>query len=139
MSGQVYRGGKTAKDIQEISIFLPSIGNTMCELWNLMYGKSRNDLIYSSPYHNPDMYDNNGNPKYLTDLDTIVGSLNNFLDYIGHNAIKITSKENVIENNGQYEVSNKKYSKEQVLSNLYILDNKYYRPLIKEEIIINNG
>lgn len=139
MSGQVYRGGKTAKDIQEISIFLPSIGNTMCELWNLMYGKSRNDLIYSSPYHNPDMYDNNGNPKYLTDLDTIAGSLNNFLDYIGHNAIKITSKENVIENNGQYEVSNKKYSKEQVLSNLYILDNKYYRPLIKEEIIINNG
>jgi hypothetical protein len=38
VSGKKY-GDKTAPDIQEISIILPSLGNTINDIWNIVYGE----------------------------------------------------------------------------------------------------
>lgn len=35
--------GKTAKDIQELRISLPIIGNIVCKLWDLIHGENRDD------------------------------------------------------------------------------------------------
>ena len=35
--------GKTAKDIQELRISLPIIGNMVCKLWDLIHGENRDD------------------------------------------------------------------------------------------------
>lgn len=35
--------GKTAKDIQELRISLPIVGNVVCKLWDLIHGENRDD------------------------------------------------------------------------------------------------
>lgn len=92
VSGKLYnnhkQGRETAKDIQEISILLPGVGNMMAEIWNLMYSIERNDLLYSSPFEDKSMYDDDGNPLYSTDENSVIGMMNKVYDLIGHNVIK---------------------------------------------------
>jgi len=74
---------------------LPAIGNMVAEVWNLMYTKERNDLIYSNPFYDLNMYTNEGVPVYLTNLESFVGIINMLHDLIGHNIVKIDSLNSV--------------------------------------------
>lgn len=155
-SGRLYNthiqgeAAKAANDIQEISIHLPSIGRMMAEIWNLVYGKQRNELIYGSPIYNPNMYYENGEPRYQTgigDLSNFVTIINQVNDLIGHNIIEIKNLESIQINsaNGNVIIDGevKDYIKVEDLEQYiyYIADSNkgekgYYR-LISTEIGIN--
>lgn len=102
-SGRLYNGHgeegiKAANDIQEISINFPSVGKTIAEVWNLVYGKERNELIYGTPLYNQNMYNENGEPLYQTgigNLSNFVGIINQINDLIGHNLIKINNENSI--------------------------------------------
>lgn len=66
--------GKTAKDIQELRISLPIIGNIVCKLWDLIHGENRDD----------------------SELNSLQGRLNSF-NKLEENAIPVV-KENIISN-----------------------------------------
>lgn len=66
--------GKTAKDIQELRISLPIIGNIVCKLWDLIHGENRDD----------------------SETTSLQGRLNSF-NNLEENAIPVV-KENIISN-----------------------------------------
>lgn len=100
---------EVANDIQEMSIMLPAIGNMVAEVWNLMYTKERNDLIYSNPFYDLNMYTNEGVPLYLSNLESFVGIINMLHDLIGHNIVKIDSLNSVqVDSDGKIILNNER-------------------------------
>lgn len=131
---------QAAKDIQEIRIHLPAIGNAIAQVWNLIYGPadSRNDIIYTTQEYNSTMYDENGEKLYYDGLDTFVGALNHINDLIGRNIIKVDNISTINYNDGKISIDNKEISYlniDNIERYIYYnkLDEKYYRIMSRED------
>lgn len=144
ISGRLYNNcqySTAVEDIQEISIILPSIGKTIAEVWNKMYGEERNDLIYSSPFYDPLMYKSSGEPLYDSNFHTFVGLINKMHDLIGHNIIELINEEcisidsednSVIINNEKSNIVNKKNLNKYI----YSINGKNYRAILNDNKIL---
>ena len=81
-SGRRYSGGifdqhspdNVADDTREWYIHLPSIGNAVCQMWDKMYGESRNQTLSQS----------REDSKALYDHDTTIGIINSVRDLLGY-------------------------------------------------------
>jgi hypothetical protein len=101
---------------------LPSIGNTISELYDILYGVKRNMLLYSSPFKDERMFDHEGNPLYNIDEKSLLGLINRVYNLIGHDAIKINYSDvqsNISNIISEYGEGNALYYNE--------YDNQYYR------------
>ena len=94
-------GGTIANDTKNWYLYLPSLGNAICELWDDIYGRDRKLTVPTER--------NQSNVNY--DEATIFGFCNTVRDLIGY-----TLKEKGSAPNTKNEVDN----------NLYYEDNKYY-------------
>lgn len=108
------------EDIQELSIMLPSLGNTIAEMWDLVYGgRETNDYIRDTSVRNLDIAwedasyalernglrlvnnDPNGNGFSLTDkqVNTFAGCINSVHDLMGmiivDNASSLVNSSNI--------------------------------------------
>ena len=74
-------------DIQELSIILPSIGNTVATLWDIAYGEERNqDISWDSTLGLRLVKENsegNGFTYSTDDVETIAGCINSVHDLMG--------------------------------------------------------
>lgn len=69
-------------DTREWYVRLPSIGNAICQVWDKMYGESRNKILASS----------RGDTKALYDHETTIGIINSVRDLLGYTFVPIGSK-----------------------------------------------
>ena len=69
-------------DTREWYVRLPSVGNAICQVWDKMYGESRNKTLASS----------RGDTKALYDHATIIGIINSVRDLLGYTFAPIGSK-----------------------------------------------
>ena len=143
-SGRLYNDcaqSEAVQDIQEISILLPSIGKTIAEVWNLMYGQKKNDLIYSTPFYDSTMYKESGEPLYESNFNTFVGLINKMHDLIGHNVINLINEESIsIDNKDNSVIINSKKSniinKENLDKYIYSINGKNYRAILNGDKIL---
>ena len=108
VSGDVYSNGAEAIDTHELSILLPSIGNTISKVWDLIYkpdGEGNRDTIIQSD----SLFDG---VNY--DMSTIAGCIRTAQDVLGQDMIK----------EGLPEES--KYGDEYNNAYIYKQDGKYY-------------
>lgn len=98
-------------DIMEFSFILPSLGNTISDIWDIVYGENRNRDIEWKDALAPDESDESGG--MTRELTTFAGCINKVHDLMG---MIITDKSEASLNKEWY---NKKY--------LYQEDDKYYR------------
>ena len=128
---------KPAEDIQEISIMLPSIGNSISKMWDIVYGnKEQNkDKFYedengiidtSKPLRNLDINwdsteglrlvkekeDGNGFTFNTDDVSTLAGAINSVHDLMGMIIIDVENEQQILDGD---------------LDKIYYLDGKYYR------------
>ncbi len=100
-SGQIYNTHnqssrnttEKAADIQELSIILPSIGNSIAQMWNIIYGEGteRNSVKYRNMDINWDSYEGlrmvNGTARHATynpeNVSTLAGTINSVHDLMG--------------------------------------------------------
>lgn len=80
----------TNNEIKELSLILPGLGNTVAEVYDLLYkdGENRNSILYSDIEENQNMYDKDGNPLYNSNEKSVVGLMNKIYDIIGRMKIK---------------------------------------------------
>lgn len=143
-SGRLYNDcaqSKAVQDIQEISILLPSVGRTIAEVWNLMYGQKKNDLIYSTPFYDSTMYKESGEPLYESNFNTFVGLINKMHDLIGHNVINLINEESIsIDNKDNSVIINNQKSniinKENLDKYIYSINGKNYRAILNGDKIL---
>ena len=116
---------EVTQDIQEMKILLPVLGNTICSLWDSMYGYNPNDNKRYRDISWKDAYDieldelnhnaqNNDIGGMTRDLNTIAGCINTVHDLMG---MIITDKKNSYLDDDTW--FNKNY--------IYKEDDKYYR------------
>ena len=73
-----------ANDIQELSIILPSIGNTISDVWDVLYGKERNLDIDWDSYKGLRLVHKDNGFSYSTDeIETVAGCINSVHDLMG--------------------------------------------------------
>ncbi len=72
-------------DTQELSIILPSLGNTISDVWDLIYGQTRNqDIKWNSTAGLRLIHENEDGFSYSVDeLETLAGCLNSVHDLMG--------------------------------------------------------
>lgn len=74
-------------DIQELSIILPAIGNTISDIWDLTYGKERNLDINWNSYNGlrlvKERPNSSGFDYAVEDVQTIAGVINSVHDLMG--------------------------------------------------------
>lgn len=70
------------KDTREWYIRLPSVGNAICQMWDKMYGESRNKTLAIS----------RGDEKALYDKATTIGIINQVRDLLGYTFAPLGSK-----------------------------------------------
>lgn len=128
---------KPAEDIQEISIMLPSIGNSISKIWDIVYGnKEQNpDRFYenedgiidtSKPLRNLDINwdsteglrlikekeDGNGFTFDTDSVSTLAGVINSVHDLMGMIIIDVENEQQILDGD---------------LDKIYYLNGKYYR------------
>lgn len=128
---------KPAEDIQEISIMLPSIGNSISKIWDIVYGnKEQNpDKFYededgvidtSKPLRNLDINwdsteglrlikekeDGNGFTFDTDDVSTLAGAINSVHDLMGMIIVDVENEQQILDGD---------------LDKIYYLNGKYYR------------
>ena len=75
-----------ADDIQELSISLPSIGNAISDVWDIVYSEGRNTNINWNSYDGLRLVHDEGSAgfSYTTEeLDTVAASINSIHDLMG--------------------------------------------------------
>lgn len=72
-------------DTQELSIILPSLGNTISDVWDLIYGQKRNqDIKWNSTAGLRLIHENEDGFSYsVNELETLAGCLNSVHDLMG--------------------------------------------------------
>ena len=107
-SGYVYSNGVKAVDTHELSILLPSIGNTISKVWDLVYkpdeNGNRNTVIDNDSLFNTNKYD----------MSTLAGCIRTAQDVLGQDMLV----------DGLPAAD--KYAKEYDNSYIYKQDGKYY-------------
>lgn len=108
-------------DILELSVMLPSLGNAISDMWDIIYDTDRRLDIEYKYLSSAGQITNEGK---TFNLDTLAGCINKFHNILGQNIYKTSSKD--IKNN-----------KENFYNNHYIceVDGEYYR--IHKEIPYN--
>lgn len=154
ISGQEYNthvSGKTetAPDIQEMSMVLPSIGNAISDMWDIVYGdgdKQDNttsarmtDIAWlSSPIYNDrrrlQLVKTKDGKNYDYDVEavqTLAGSINSVHDLMG---MIIIEEDGLIENLDNYAITKAQRD------SIYYLNNKFYRKApVKQYIELTEG
>ena len=124
---------KPAEDTQELSIMLPSIGNIMAEVWDLVYGgRDTNVKIRTTGYRNKDIawedargetarrglrLTGHGGDEYNTaEVETIAGAINTTHDLLGmiiskNTANELSNPDNLDYNRIYYDTTNRTYKR----------------------------
>ena len=77
-------GTETAEDIYELSLVLPSLGNTISTIWDIIYGTSRNQSIAWGAKTGLRLTRLNEQGNYQpSDAQTIAGCINSVQDLLG--------------------------------------------------------
>lgn len=141
ISGREYNthtSGKTAiaPDIQEISMVLPSIGNAISDMWDIVYGDANKednsssprmtDIAWlSSPVYNDrrrlqliETKDGKNYDYNVSEVETLAGSINSVHDLMG---MIIIEEDEQIENLDEYAINKAQGD------SIYFLNNKFYR------------
>lgn len=129
------------EDTQELSIMLPSLGNAVATMWDIVYGneeqnqgKNRNQDIQWDSKDGLRMVKSDGSTGYIYDVDkveTLAGCINSVHDLMG--MIIIDDSDNITD------LSNINVD----LNKIYYHDGKFYRvhqksfPNVEERIIIH--
>lgn len=112
-SGTLYNGVRE-KDTYQLNINLPGIGNTISDVWDLIYGVDRNtEIRWGETTGHRAITINNGSINYNPDeMNTVAGIINSMHDLIGMNIVIVENTNNVngwdpnkiyyIQNNGFY-------------------------------------
>lgn len=104
-------------DIQEMRILLPSLGNTICDIWDLIYGYNPDNRLRFRDIEWKDAETGEENMELggmTRDLSTVAGCINTVHDLMG---MIITTKNDETQLNEEW--FNKNY--------IYKEDNNYYR------------
>lgn len=75
------KGQKNAEDTKAWYIRLPSIGNTLCEMWDKIYGTERIQTLSSE----------RGDTGALYDQGTVIGVINQMRDVLGYTFVEKTA------------------------------------------------
>ena len=122
-SGNLYQdhegNTKEAADIQEISILLPSLGNTISDIWDIIYSKDRNlDIDWNSIKGIRMVEETSDGYNYNTkNVETLAGCINSVHDLMG---MIISEKDNNLnvkdadENSIYYNKDNKTFERKVV-------------------------
>lgn len=128
------------EDIQELSIMLPSIGNSIAKMWNIIYGdfeqnnssNTRNRDISWNSYQGLRMVKNdkegNGFTYEPNQVETLAGAINSVHDLMG---MIIESPSGTALDNKYAEKANENY--------IYYSDGKYWRKAIGYDYIPYQG
>ena len=122
---------RPAEDTQEMSIMLPSIGNIMAEVWDLIYGgRDTNTQIRNSGYRNKDIQWEDargetarrglrltgqyGDEYNTAQVETVAGAINTAHDLLGmiiskNTASELANVDNLDYNRIYYDTTNKAY------------------------------
>lgn len=123
ISGNLYSkhdgsvGVQTAPDIQELRIILPSLGNTLCEIWDKVYGYNKDtkeryrDIAWKDASNKDEDASRGGMTR---DPETLAGCINIAHDLLGMIITDVSINPPLTE---------EEYSK----GFIYKKDNKYYR------------
>lgn len=113
-TGKILSENKVVKnDVKEISIMLPTLGNTISNIWDIVYGTERNLDIKWNSKKGLRLVDNNGYNK--ENVQTIAGCINSVHDLMGM----------IIED--EIPTNLEDYSDDVI----YYKDNKYYKKIIE--------
>ena len=115
-----------AKDIQEMKILLPSLGNAISDMWDLIYGKERNlDINWNSLEGIRQTLTTNGYKYDTSSINTLAGCINSVHDLMGmiiseqpENA-ENASQENIYWNGSSFTRRKKNYEYTEVAQNEY--------------------
>lgn len=129
-SGTLYNGVRE-NDTYQLNINLPGIGNTISDVWDLIYGADRNtEIRWGETTGHRAITINNGSINYNPDeMNTVAGIINSVHDLIGMNIEQLTelpTSANSWDNNKIYFVPN---------NGFYYKDKKYDNGTLTSDFI----